>query len=81
MGQKLQEKVISEVGENAQNFTKKVGVGPTGKRAEAVTREAFQKLGIAPPPRKRRRRGKRGRGFVYPQALLSQFTGNGIILE
>ena len=56
-------------------------MGPTGKRAETVMCEAFQNLGIAPPPRKRRRKGKRGKGFVYPQALLNQFTGNGIVLE
>ena len=83
LGQKVQEKLISEVGENTEKLRKKIGVGPTGKRTQNLARATFERLGIAEPPRKRKRKGKgkKGKGFVYPQALLNQFSGNGIILE
>ena len=44
--------------------------------------------GSPPPVRKRKRaseptksKKRKGRGFVYPQGLLNQFVGSGIILE
>ena len=90
LGQMLQDKIISEVGENTQKLTNRIGVSaPVGRKAENITRSAFQKLGIAEPPSRKRKRvskpvkGKKrkGRGFVYPQGLLNQFAGSGIILE
>ena len=86
LGQKLQDKIVSEVGKNTQKLTNKV----IGKKAEDITRSAFQKLGIAEPSPVRKRKGntkavkskkRKGKGFVYPQGLLDQFVGTGIILE
>ena len=75
LGQELQKKIISEVGKKTQTFSSELPV-------KHLTQSAFQKLGIAEPSKKRRRVSKKrkGRGFVYPQQLVSQF-GGGIILE
>lgn len=75
LGQELQKKIISEVGKKTQTFS-------SGLPVEHLTQSVFQKLGIAEPSKKRRRVSKKrkGRGFVYPQQLVSQF-GGGIILE
>lgn len=87
LGQKLQNKIISEIGENTQKLTNKLGIsGNTGKKARKITKTTFEKLGIAEPPKKRvkktcAKKKKNGKGFVYPQALVNQFTGSGIILE
>ena len=86
LGQELQKKIISEVGKKTQTFSNELGLP-----VEHLTQSAFQRLGIAEPPKKRRRvaskpkkvqktRGRKGRGFVYPQQLVSQF-GGGIVLE
>ena len=70
----LQNKIISEVGDTVQQ------IAPgSRKRARNVTKTAFEKLGIAQPKKKRRR--KKGKGVVYPSKLLNQFSGQGIILE
>ena len=74
LGQQLQNKIISEVG----NTVQKIAPG-SRKRARNVTKTAFEKLGIAEPKRKRRKR--KGKGIVYPSKLLNQFSGQGIILE
>ena len=69
LGQQVQKKIISEI----KPVSEELGL-PVDKLAQS----AFDKLGISKPKRKRRR--KRGRGFVYPQQLVSQF-GAGIVLE
>ena len=89
LGQHLQNKVISEIGENTQKLTNKLGISaPLGKRAASITKSTFEKLGIAEPPKKKVKkrktkttRKKKGKGFAYPQELISQFTGNGIVIE
>ena len=70
LGQQLQNKIISEVGNTFPG---------SRKRARNITKTAFEKLGVAPP--KKRRRNKKGKGIVYPSKLLNQFSGQGIILE
>ena len=77
LGQELQKKIIFEVGKKTQTFSSELGLP-----VEHLTQSVFQKLGIAEPSKKRRRVSKKrkGRGFVYPQQLVSQF-GGGIILE
>lgn len=70
LGQQLQNKIISEVGNTFPG---------SRKRARNITKTAFEKLGVAPP--KKRRRKKKGKGIVYPSKLLNQFSGQGIILE
>lgn len=74
LGQQLQNKIISEVG----NTVQQIAPG-SRKRARNITKTAFEKLGVAPP--KKRRRKKKGKGIVYPSKLLNQFSGQGIILE
>ena len=91
LGQQLQNKIISEIGENTQKLTNNLGLNvPLGAKAENIAKTTFDKLGIAQPTRKRKKilkpkksnkRRKRGKGIVYPQTLLDQFVGNGIILE
>ena len=87
LGQHLQKKIITELGENSQKLTDKLGVSaPVGKQVENITKAAFEKLGIAKPVRKCKRKTKtgrkrRGKGFVYPQRLIDQFAGSGIVLE
>lgn len=70
LGQQLQNKIISEVGNTFPG---------SRKRARNITKTAFEKLGVAPP--KKKRRNKKGKGIVYPSKLLNQFSGQGIILE
>ena len=70
LGQQLQNEIISEVGNTFPG---------SRKRARNITKTAFEKLGVAPP--KKRRRKKKGKGIVYPSKLLNQFSGQGIILE
>ena len=74
LGQQLQNKIISEVG----NTVQQIAPG-SRKRARNITKTAFEKLGVAQP--KKRRRKKKGKGIVYPSKLLNQFSGQGIILE
>ena len=71
LGQQLQNKIISEVGNTVAPGSR--------KRARNITKTAFEKLGVAQP--KKRRRKKKGKGIVYPSKLLNQFSGQGIILE
>ena len=71
LGQQLQNKIISEVGNTVAPGSR--------KRARNITKTAFEKLGVAQP--KKRRRKKKGKGIVYPSKLLDQFSGQGIILE
>lgn len=70
VGQILQKKIVSEIGKRSRDLGDATGT-------------AFQKLGIAEPPRKKvkRKRKRKGRGLVYPQDLIDQFVGSGIILE
>jgi len=72
LGQILQKKIVSEVGKRSRDLG-----GATGT--------AFSKLGIAEPPskkkKKRSRKRKGGAGLVYPQGLIDQFVGSGILLE
>ena len=70
LGQQLQNKIISEVGNTFPG---------SRKRARNITKTAFEKLGVAQP--KKRRRKNKGKGIVYPSKLLNQFSGQGIILE
>ena len=92
LGQALQEKAISEVKKRANKVLdsapvlKKAVQSELGQELQKAL-NPFQKLGIAEPTRKRKRKtnskgGKRKKGgsFVYPQSLISQF-GSGIILE
>ena len=89
LGQQLQKKVISEIGENTQKLTNKLGISaPLGKRAASIAKSTFERLGIAEPPKKKVKKGKtkttrkkKGKGFTYPQELVSQFTGSGIVIE
>ena len=74
LGQQLQNKIISEVG----NTVQQIAPG-SRKRARNITKTAFEKLGVAQP--KKRRKKKKGKGIVYPSTLLDQFSGQGIILE
>ena len=90
-GQHLQKQIISEIGENSQKLANNLGItAPVGSKAKNITKSTFTKLGIAQPVRKRKappkkgkssKKRKKGAGFVYPQKLLNQFVGNGIILE
>ena len=85
----MQNKVISEIGENTQKLTDQLGISaPLGKRAASFTKSTFEKLGIAEPSKKKIKKRKtkttkktKGKGFVYPQELISQFTGGGIVIE
>ena len=91
LGQAIQKKAISEVKKKAN---KVLDSAPVLKKAvqselgqELLALNPFQKLGIAEPTRKRKRKTKskgvkrkKGGSFVYPQTLVSQF-GSGIILE
>ena len=89
LGRQLQNKIITEIGENTQKLTNQLGISaPLGKRAANFTKSTFEKLGIAEPPKKRIKKRKtkttrktKGKGFVYPQELISQFTGGGIVIE
>ena len=81
LGQKVQKNIISEIGKRTHNVSNTLGVP-----VEDLAQSTFQRLGIAEPPKKRRKviknksRKKKGEGFIYPQQLISQF-GSGIILE
>ena len=93
LGQRLQNKIISEIGQSTQKISNKLGASPQiGKKAENIARSTFEKLGIAEPIKtgnKRKKntkagkskRRKKGKGFVYPQGLIDQFVGSGIIIE
>ena len=90
-GQHLQNQIISEIGENSQKLANNLGItAPVSSTAKNITKSTFTKLGIAQPVRKRKappkkrkssKKRKKGAGFVYPQKLLTQFVGNGIVLE
>ena len=70
LGQQLQKKIVSEVRKRAR-----------GTPVEDIAKATFERLGVAEPQKKRKKRNtrrKKGRG--YPQELLDQF-GNGIVLE
>ena len=71
LGQVIQKKIVSEIGKRSRDLG---GIAET----------AFDKLGIAEPPKKKKRKPRKkrkGGALVYPQGLIDQFTGNGIILE
>ena len=56
MGQQLQNKIISEIGENMQIYRIILGLNiPSGAKAENIAKTTFAKLGIAKPSRKRKR--------------------------
>ena len=93
LGQALQKRAISEVKKRANKVLdsapviKKAVESELGQELQKNILNPFQKLGIAEPTRKRKRKTKskgvkrkRGGSFVYPQTLISQF-GSGIILE
>ena len=66
LGQQLQRKIVREVGKKS-------------RPAEDIAKAAFARLGVPPPAKKRKRKGKKkGRG--YPAEIISQF-GSGIVLE
>ena len=73
LGQHLQNKVISEIGENTQKLTNKLGISaPLGKRAASITKSTFEKLGIAEPPKKKRKTKtvrKKRKGFCVPSKV------------
>ena len=65
LGQQLQNKIISEIGENMQIYRIILGLNiPSGAKAENIAKTTFAKLGIAKPS--------------HP---LLEFVGNSIILK
>ena len=88
LGQVLQKKALTEISNKIPDSVKAAAQSELGqvltKTVIPVNAQAtFQKLGIVRPPKRKapkRKKGKRGRGFIYPQQLISQF-GSGIVLE